>query len=93
MLPKHNLHVTEDKKSDQSEPPPPRPTSAMSDDFKPPGREAIRKIIFTKLLICIYIYSIAIAYMCVCMGLFWFQKVNNFALFSFILAQSPYSLP
>ena len=55
MLPKHNLHVTEDKKSDQSEPPPPRPTSAMSDDFKPPGREAIRKIIFTKLLICIYL--------------------------------------
>ena len=37
-----------------------------------------------------YCYCISI---CVCMGLFWFQKVNNFALFSFILAQSPYSLP
>ena len=56
MLPKHNLHVTEDKKSDQSEPPPPRPTSAMSEDFKPPGREAIRKIVFTKLLIYIACY-------------------------------------
>lgn len=63
MLPKHNLHVTEDKKSDQSEPPPPRPTSAMSDDFKPPGREAIRKIIFTKLLICIVL--LLHKYMCV----------------------------
>ena len=46
VLPKHNLVVREDKNSEKNEPPPPRPTSAMSNDYQPPGPEAFRKLFY-----------------------------------------------
>ena len=56
VLPKHNLVVKEEKpkKSEKIDPPPPRPTSAMSNDFKPPGPEAFRKLFYLFLLSSVY---------------------------------------